>query len=168
MAVSMYGFVEAKLSNTGFEDWYRVIDSTVLVSNPYELMGCLFGVKNFALFDPLFADRGLPEECSEEVVQEATSADYYKHHSWCSYSELQQVDLEESALAADLRVLKTVNGISVKAPAANEGEQAEATVMSRGEALANTGFEVLMELMGVLAKRYGNDGVRWVVYFDGD
>ena len=165
MSTSIYGTVEVKLFNDGFDDWFSVIDSGAIVTGNYDFFGCLFGVRNPSNFEALFPNRGLPEGCSEEVQAEFSEGDY-KDITWCSYSELIRIDLSEKALAPDQRVLQEYEGRMVKAYAENDEQRAKAKTMTRAEALNEPGFILLMELMAVLAKKYGDESVRWVVSFD--
>lgn len=165
MSTSIYGAVEVKLYDDGFDDWYSVIDSGSIVTGNYDFFGCLFGVRNPANFEALFPERGFPKDCCEVIRKDYSDAEY-RGKTWCSYNELLNIDLDEKALAPDQRVLQDYEGVMVKAYATTDEQRARAKTMTRGEALDEPGFKLLMDLMAVLAARYGEDNVRWVVCFD--
>ncbi len=166
MSTSIYGHVEVKLFDGGFDDWFSVIDSGPIVTGNYDFFGCLFGVRNPSNFQPLYPERGLPVDCCDSIKEDYGEGEYHNSASWCSYSELKNIDLEEKALAPDQRVLQDYDGVLVKAYAKNDEQRSKAKTMTRGDALDEPGFKLLMELMSVLANKYGKDSVRWVVYFD--
>ena len=49
---------------------------------------------------------------------------------------------------------------------ARPDEQGAEHRLTRGEALDDEGYRLLLELMAVLARRYGDDAVRLVAWFD--
>ncbi len=67
----------------------------------YDLFGCLFGVRNYAGFRPLFAFRGIPKDASEYTQLEMEEAE---DHSWVNFAELTTIDWEEPAVDFDERV----------------------------------------------------------------
>ena len=166
MSTSIHGIVEAKLSNSGFDDWHSLIDCSPIIVENYDLFGCLFGVMNFANFKPLFPDRGLPSNCSQEFIDKYRSVDYHKHPTWCTYQELTEIDTGEKALAPDERVNREIGGMIVKALPENEAQRVGSETMTRSDALDVPGYKLLLELMKVLSIEYGDDNVRWIVFFD--
>lgn len=55
----------------------------------YKAFGQLFGVRNAADVEPLAAKRGLPDDVSLQVKEEAKYSGHYAH-SWISWQELKQ------------------------------------------------------------------------------
>ena len=169
MSTSIYGYVEIKKFDSGLDDWFSVIDVGIAMTGNYDIFGCLCGVRNYANFEPLFPSRGLPSDCSDEIVSEVEQGDYHSA-TWCTFRELQEIDLKELSVEPDQRFLgeeKTKKGIiTVKRFPSSEEEYKKRKYLSRGDALNDQEYLQLMELMKVLAKRYGAEGVRMVVYFD--
>jgi len=161
MGTSVNGVVE--INPTWLDEWLSVVDAGLILAKNYEVYGCLFGVRNNASFEPLFANRGLPNDCSKQVLEDyKLSADEYYDPSWCTYKELSEIDLEEMSR-------EPVEWIEVKDTKHFLRSHPEQTVrkhISRGEALADPDFQTLFKLMGVLAERHGKERVRLVVYFD--
>jgi hypothetical protein len=65
----MTGFLEYRVPHDGQEStWYSAHDLSSLndVRN-HDAFGCLFGVRTYANFRPLAADRGLPADASATV-----------------------------------------------------------------------------------------------------
>ena len=61
MGTDIAGWIEVNVSPEDNEGlWLAIVDLGLLLERSYDLFGCLFGVRNYARFRPLFADRGLP------------------------------------------------------------------------------------------------------------
>lgn len=181
----MNGYVEIQV----VDDWYAAIELGALLNKHLDLNACLFGVDNHAHYEPLFADRGIPDDCSARVAEaiERFPAAFFGG-SWASYEELSRVDWDELATAADDRVheIEVIEGVEkpvskwlnsirypdVRAALATTSEVRQGNrvfrrpIIARREALVDTHFPVLLELMQVLANTFGPKGVRLVVYFD--
>lgn len=170
MSTSIYGSVEIKKFNLGFDDWFEIIDVGIALTGNYDLFGCLFGVRNYANFNPLFQDRDFPPDCSDEVSKKFHSEEMYRHLTWCSFHELKNVNLDEIADKPDSRIFdeaQTPKGkIVIKRFLEGPEETHKARHMSRRQALDDPDYIQLLELMEVLAKSYGDEGVRMVVWFD--
>lgn len=103
MATDIEGFIEQR-PPTGASPW-RAADALVPVlgrSRCYDAFGCLFGVRNYADFVPLFAGRGAPPDPSDAVreVLERPPRDEDDVRfglSWFTLDELQAADLSERA-----------------------------------------------------------------------
>jgi len=172
--------------------WLEVVDIASLLAQHIGLNGCLFGVDNHAGYAPLFADRGLPGDCSATL---RTRAERFTAHdrraSWALWSELAGVDWE---VRADDR-----HGPG--APGPEDGADASDAVIDkwlhdrrwvwardaldrdpdlfgqsgirvfrrfvpkRSDCLVNTEFPLVMKLMRCLAERFGDQAVRLVVWF---
>ncbi|MCZ4119826.1 hypothetical protein [Streptomyces sp. H39-S7] len=113
MGTDMSGFVECRawhLHEEGEESvWRAAIDLIFLnVNRDYDAFGCLFGVRNYANFRPLAADRGLPVDASETVRAEldrlAPWQDQAYGTTWITWAELKAVDWNEPAERADSRL----------------------------------------------------------------
>lgn len=167
MSTWLFGEVEYRDKAFGSE-WFAVINAGCLIVGDYDLYGCLFGVRNYANFEPLFANRGLPEDCCESVKQ--SFCDDFHSPTFCSFSELRSINLEEYSTKPDERqwyTLQSKNGpIRIKGNAPPGVDAEPARRMQRAEALSNEGYQTVYKLMAVLADRFGEENVRLVVYFD--
>ena len=125
MGTHIYGWIEIKKFDSGFDDWFPVIDIGIALHGNYDIYGCLFGVRNYANFAPLFPFRGVPLDCSEEIIREY--AEGYEGITWCTYQELTEINLDELSDAPDQRFhteMETPNGTAlVKRFAENEEEK---------------------------------------------
>lgn len=97
------------------------------------------------------------------VLSEYNASKYFRGLTWCTFKELININLNELSDLPDSRFLD-VEGI--KRYPNNEQEKSLCKYMSRREALDDMEFQQLFELMSVLAKNYGESGVRMVVFFD--
>jgi hypothetical protein len=193
MGIDINGWVEFRQPDTA--EWGQCIDISLLIDRNYDAFGCLFGVQNYACFAPVAADRALPADISEHVKLDAAEMDGYAFgHSWIGWNELKVLDREEPALAPDERVHQYRYGpageliYEGKATwsedlAALLTRQLDHTVpldgqewkngdrvyraerLKRRDALGED-WEVLCEMMAALAGRYGDEGVRLVVWFE--
>ncbi len=81
--------------------WLELVDIASLLAQHIGLNGCLFGVDNHAGYVPLFADRGLPRDCSATLLSRAerswAQAAQDSRASWALWSELARVDWEVRA-----------------------------------------------------------------------
>lgn len=181
----MYGVVEFRI----VDEWYDVINVSSLILQSYDLNGCLFGVDNYAEFSPLFANRGIPVDCGANLANRISGClDDEDHPSWVLYTELACVDWNECALSRDYRiseysvradggdvfVTKWINKMGydwVRQALENEQEVRDGDrvfrrpVLRRVDAISGTDFDLLMRLMACLADRFGDSGVRLVVWF---
>ncbi|MGC0418146.1 hypothetical protein [Embleya sp. AB8] len=89
--------------------WRAAIDLFCLnTTRNYDAFGCLFGMRNYANFSPLAAERGLPVDVSEtvraELVRVAEWGDEVHGTTWITWAELKVVDWDEPAERADSRL----------------------------------------------------------------
>lgn len=86
--------------------WSGAIDLELLYpGRGYDAFGCLFGVRNYAGFAPLAAERGLPALVSDAVRAEFDAWGATAHSpSWIGWDELKDVDWAEPAVTTDRRV----------------------------------------------------------------
>ncbi len=111
MGVDIHGFVEVRPwvtwpdvpSEVMWEAAARL--DCLNITRDYDAFGCLFGVMNFAGFQPVAAERGLPGDASE-LVREEHAALYQeaKWSSWVTWQEIQSVDWDEPADLVDARL----------------------------------------------------------------
>ncbi|MFF3137718.1 hypothetical protein [Streptomyces mirabilis] len=113
MGTDISGFVECRawqLHEEGEDSvWRAAIDLFFLnITRNYDAFGCLFGVRNYANFQPLAMDRGLPVDASEtvraELDQLAQWPDQAYGTTWITWAEIKEVDWDEPAEKADSRL----------------------------------------------------------------
>lgn len=113
MGTEISGFVECRASHLHEEGrvsaWRVAIDLFLLnITRNYDAFGCLFGVRNYADFRPLAADRGLPADASETVRAELDKLAQWPEQAygttWITWAELKAVDWDEPAEKTDSRL----------------------------------------------------------------
>lgn len=143
MSTDMVGFVE-------FEEhpnhWCAGILIDCIVIGHYDAYGCLFGVKNYAEFRPIAANRGIPFNASMPVREDESQQDEHSYgHSWITWAEIQAIDWDEQGLDFDQR---------------HPDEYAV-----RRSILESEDWIFLFNVMELFGERYGADNVRMVVWF---
>lgn len=94
MGSDIHGWLEVggDLDGDGtVEYWQAAVNLGTVVNRSYGFFGSMFGVRNYANFEPVAADRGLPEHLSRTVERtfpdrEASDGDYHSH-TWLGYDE---------------------------------------------------------------------------------
>lgn len=185
-SASLNGRVEFR-DNDG---WFGVIDPSPLLPKHNDLFGLLFGVANFAGFQPLFANRGLPSDCDDALraIYEATPDEYFGA-SWASYAELISIDWTREAEELDERIHKFAvepdgtehyvgksladslpglvrRGVEEAGSYEERGWRYRSCRITRQDAKEGTEMDLLVRLMTTLADRFGSGNVRLVVFFD--
>ncbi len=70
-----------------------------------DLLGCLFGVHNYANFRPIAADRGVPADASDEVRANYVEWEEEAHDaSSVTYEEILAIDQQEYGIEPDQRI----------------------------------------------------------------
>lgn len=156
-------------------------------SRNYNMFGFVFGVRNYTEFKPLAHDRGLPDNAS--AILRGQSGDYGvdgHSHSWITWEELEKADWGEHIQDAWIYHYKNVKGEWVE----QGGFMASSALPNEIHERCRKGEEVMYEgqlykcpkitpkdqisgdwkqdfdLMKDLAKKYGSNHVRMVVWFD--
>lgn len=97
MGTDIYGGIEYRHPAAGmdwfeWEPWLRAIDLYPLYDErDYAAFGYLFGVCNFAGFEPVAAGRGLPSDVSSHLraeLEPMLAAGEMGHASWVTWAEL--------------------------------------------------------------------------------
>jgi hypothetical protein len=101
MGVDIHGWVEIQSSGA---TWDGVLKIDYLADRAYDMFGCLFGVMNYAHFQPIAAFRGFPADLSEEATRELVDweDEWGLEPLWptgITWQELQGLDWEEEALS---------------------------------------------------------------------
>ncbi|AJF65249.1 hypothetical protein [Streptomyces vietnamensis] len=191
MGTDIHGFVECRATYRTLEvedvsGWHGAIDLDLLYGGcDYDAFGCLFGVRNYAGFRPLAAERGLPGDVSDEARREYEDWGRDAHNvTWIGWEELSRVDWGERAERVDDRVHRftrdpsgdwvlTGKGFWDRAdrPEGDEwiqgGRLFRRVRMSRRDAVPEGGeWAPVWATMRALADVHGDEHVRLVVWFD--
>lgn len=138
MGCDIHGYVEVNKYERSIS-WYGVVDIGNITTRDYDIFGCLFGVRYAARFEPIAANRGLPNRVSWDVrnIDPEEHPDYHSL-SYITAKEIQAINW-----------------------------QAEQPANLAAQAIAMTkDWQVLFKLIDVLVAEYGIDNVRMVVWFD--
>jgi len=176
--------------------WYPVIRIGCLPSRNYDMFGCLFGVRNSAHFKPIAANRGTPSDVSYDArgeLREIADAepklrDEFHSYSWIRWAEIKNIDWEEEAEAVDECVheyRRTADGdlvyVTKSRPTLSpevwqvlqeepvwerEEKVYKVEKMKRKDAL-DWEWQLLFDMMKLLATSYGDEHVRMIVWFNG-
>lgn len=184
MGINISGCLEISHSDLadqyGGLRWERAVDLSVLLpSRDYVLYHSLFGIGDHTDFQPVAPGRGLPEDASACVSddKERILSQAYFGHTWLTFQELQSIDWDESAvegIAWEYSEGKaTGDGITVRkedprrvlgTEFEERGSQWKFERITRRESLGEGG-PLLCELMAALARQFGADCVRAIVWF---
>jgi hypothetical protein len=152
----------------------------LLGNRNYALFGALFGVRS-DLFPALAPDRGLPDDVSDTVRQEALETGDYWGHTWIRWSELQAANpdelgnglfLYERFLGATGTPIETRRIVSYDPERVNqqwqEGEHHYWTIQPKRRDLIadDLDWQAVFQISAVLAEHFGESAVQLVVWFD--
>lgn len=157
MGCDIHGYVEVN-QYEGHMSWSDVIDIGSLTSRNYYMFACLFGVRNYVEFEPVAADRGLPNKVGWGV-REIDPKEHPDYHS-LSYITAQEIRaIDWSAMTKDEFECFDLD------PSSDTGGTFNMRCIAWKEAI-NKEWTVLFEMVDVLASHYGIENVRLVVWFD--
>ena len=161
MSVGIDGWVEVRQLPPGYRTWHTtppwiaVITVGSLLDQNADMFGSLFGVRNVTRFRPVAADRGFPADPSVELASAMSRlAPFVKtgevgHASWLTWAEIKAINWAEPAETTEPVGLSSVDHVA-----------------TRRDALSSS-WLLLFDLMRRLARDYGHDNVRLVVWFSG-
>lgn len=187
MGCDIHGWVEI---NPYKDDpwWSPCIEINSILGRNYDMFGLLFGVRNYATFNPIAENRGIPKNASSIVKNDIKEWGIDAHSaSYLTFTEISGINWDAKSIEKDERIheyRKTENGeeFSVKYSWGSglEGHEEELRETGRveigdrvykleyetaKEALSSD-WKFLFELMEKLAERYGDSNVRLIVWFD--
>jgi hypothetical protein len=172
-----------------FVEWRALVHIDGVTPRYYDMFGLLFGVRNYVGFPPVVPLRGLPADISAEALEDR-GEEAWSDESWILWSEIRDVDWDVSVVDRRVHIFKRMPDGSLgpadvtavtsewePPPGLAQVEGAEwerdghvyrVVRVSRREVLeARTEWPLLFDLMARLAKDYGDDLVRMVVWFSG-
>jgi len=186
MGCDIHGWVEVKEKY----GWASVICIDELIWRNYDMFGSLFGVRNYAGFRPIAPNRGFPEDASYITKRDYKGWGIDAHSAtWITWKEIKEIDWEEEAEREDARIHvykvredgtleyrhkflwsselthEDYRILREKKELRKDNIVYKLEKIKRKDALSND-WKALFELMEVLAKRYGDENVRLVVWFD--
>ncbi|OXM45360.1 hypothetical protein [Amycolatopsis alba] len=108
MGTDINGVIEYRRASAcaghGPGSWAQAIDLDILNdTRNYDAFACLFGVRNFANFRPIAADRGLPDDATDFTVAHMARWGCFGA-TWIGWSEVEAVDWDELADLPDSRI----------------------------------------------------------------
>jgi len=105
--------------------WQYAIDlRQVYCGRSYDAFGCLFGVTNYAGFEPVAAERGIPADAAERTRSQARGFTPPAFSaSWISWSEIEAIDWGECGTRPDARFHQYARGEDGQWHLAGKAEQ---------------------------------------------
>jgi hypothetical protein len=80
-------------------DWRAVVRVGGLLIQHTDAFDSLFGIARLGAFVPIAPDRGVPDDCSDEVALYRTLQPpwptFFSHPTWVTWTELQAIDWDE-------------------------------------------------------------------------
>jgi hypothetical protein len=146
MGIDIHGWVERLYEeDNGYRYWGVIISIYMLVERYYDMFHLLLGRGTISVVPPLAAERGFPDDLSEEAWHDADD-DVVVTPSWIAWSELDAIKWEER------------NGVMVHMTGSGAEVEDQITL--------SAGWATLFDMMRLLADRFGQSKVRLVVWFD--
>ena len=130
----------------------------------YDAFGLLFGVRNYAGFEPVAPGRGVPDDAGADL--RALLADGEHDHTWATWAQLASVDWSAQAPRVDDRIHEyelTSQGPRLVGKAGHHGRAWREVA---GEHADHRGSSYPEGTEWRAGDRYGDDNVRLVVWFD--
>jgi hypothetical protein len=184
MGCDIHGKVEIRTSEKS-TNWFSTLDVGEVLRRNYDLFGFLFGVRNYAGFDPVIGIRPLPNNLSYSTEREIETWSYDAHsHTWISYEELKAIDWDQEAEEFDERIHEFKDGEYFgKCSYTSVLDREDYKKLRNGEEITKEGitykqgkvnakdirceeWNILEDLVDVLAEHYGKENVRLIFWFD--
>ncbi|MFA4798600.1 hypothetical protein [Pyrococcus kukulkanii] len=178
MGLDIYGWVEVRY----LDRWWAVVKIDNILSRNYEMFSLLFGVDRLGGVNMTIAGmRGFPDDASTEAERDYQAAEK-PPASWITYEEIENFDWNTEVETDYIHIYKDgkLVGKVFYTSRLTEDELKELhekgrlekggltyiTGKIRAKDLLSRDWEILLDLMGTLAKHYGSKNVRLVVWFD--
>ncbi len=185
MGKNIRGWVEVRSQHAGIippyrVTWYGIIAIGNLLDRNLDMFGSLFGVA-MSHFVPVAPNRGLPSDISEEASDDYLTWDCVMGETWISLPEIQAISWDEEAV--DYRPHEYIPDETGRLVYVSRDKMKPTDPTEEGNtwqvgssvfkvekvprsAFLKADWRLLFRLMENLAAEYGNDGVRFVVWFD--
>ncbi len=153
MGTDISGWIEVytpEIYPGGPRRWTAVVNVVEIVARNYGMFGSLFGVRNDYGFRPIAPSRGIPADVSDDLTDyddvPLDSGSSLWLPSWITWHEISEIDWDEYG----------------SRPAPWQGTSTPA----RRRDMLSTEWKTALDIMEVLARQFGEDNVRLVVWFD--
>jgi hypothetical protein len=97
----VFSYMPQHASTMGWE--FAINLDQLYDTRDYDAFGCLFGVMNYAGFEPVAAERGLPGDVAPQTAELAARRAHFSS-TWVSWAEVAAVDWSEPATRPDARI----------------------------------------------------------------
>jgi hypothetical protein len=108
MGTDIHGAIECRLQFGCLRPraWVYAMDlELIYATRNYDAFGCLFGVTNFAGFDPVAAGRGLPAHADPRTREQAAGLiPPFFGLTWIGWEEIEAIDWDQPAPRPDARL----------------------------------------------------------------
>jgi hypothetical protein len=160
------------LTETG---WYALYP--IPSERSYDSYGVLFGVRNYTNSVPVAEGRGFPEDAHWRTKKKNESWKMDAHsHTWMNFKDLEEYDWEQKSIDDRISTIDKFTGKETGKASytylQDNPEKAEEMGVylkhlerRAGDLLGET-WRNIIEDMKILSEKYGNEGVRVVVWFD--
>jgi hypothetical protein len=158
MGIDIHGWIERKHESKAAErtKWYGIVKIDSFFAADSGMYGCLFGVGNRFEFEPIVNLRGLPDDASQEVIND-TWVGMSHSHTWITQLEIENIDWDETSLDASKFTYVDEKGQQFKMN----------RKISRRENLQwDKQWQYLFKRMIAFSDNFGSKNIRLVVYFD--
>jgi hypothetical protein len=177
MGCDIHGWMEVRS-----EQWNGIEELDL--DRAYDTFGLFFGVRNYARFKPVAEDRGIPSDANERVRGAyAAMGDDAHSPSWLTWADVENMDSEQVVRDSRIHVFDAAGHDVGKFESSNELSSGDYLTIQRGGAVVRSGLTFrladvkalenlpsdwsrMFSRMGDLAKTYGAENVRIVVWFD--
>ena len=188
MGCDIHGHVEIRMYPDSSRDWWlSVLNVGALADRNYDLFGFLFGVRNYARFEPIAPFRGLPKNPSDTIKKEIDEWKNDAHStSYLTLTELQSINWDDESPEEDQRVHvyhEDNHEMSYKAMSSGDINFDVIKKFGTDNVLVKDGttykiekiknndligpsWQSIFDCMEVFGKTFGVENVRMVVYFD--
>jgi hypothetical protein len=186
MGTDINGWVEVLEINPGLrspyhKQWVGLVKADNIVRRNYDMFGSLFGVANHTHLSPVVANRGLPGDLSEEVIDTYVRCEEDSvAPTWITWAEIKAIDWNEEAVDGRPHQYKLNHDGQWNYAGKSAGSivgRTEGDSWMVGETLyrierikrrdmLDARWQLLFDLMQRLAQEYGDEGIRLVVWFD--
>lgn len=128
--------------------WTAVVRIDEIVTRNYGIFGSLFGARNDYGFRPIAPARGIPDDVSGELQEygDVPPDPGSWPPSWIMWREISEINWDEFGTH----------------PAPGR----DVTELARRRDALSPGWQTALDIMGLLARQFGADSVRMVVWFD--
>ena len=108
MGTDIHGAIECRPQHglPMARDWEYGMDlELAYATRDYDAFGCLFGVRNFAGFDPVASGRGLPADAAPRTRNQAAGMiPPFFGVTWIGWTEIDAIDWDQPASRPDARL----------------------------------------------------------------